>query len=758
MIEIRRDSWGVPHVFADDTAALYWGVGFALAEDRLFQIDMARRAFTGRVAEVLGAAYLGHDQSVRAGYDPASIRAQLDALGAEERSIFTSYAAGFNARIAEVLADPATLLPAEYSHFDFRPEPFTDADVAMLWIGSLANRFSDINLELLNLALLNDLEDMHGPEKARAIFDSLKWRNDARAPTTIRDEDRAPRPVERTYPKVALRPLSPEARARVRAEADRRARNEPAAPTSSNIWILAPSRTTDGSTMLLNGPQFGWFAPAYVWAVGLHTPGLDIVGNTPYGYPCLLFASNGTIAWGSTAGPGKVVDLYQEEIDPADPLRYRHAGAWHRMTTRTETIQVRGATPVTIEVHSTNHGPVTLFDAAQNTAYAKRRSWAGREVESLLGWVQLMRATDWDGFLAASARIAISINFYFADRAGNIGYRLVGQYPDRPATQDTRLPSRGTGEMEWRGIHPFDWNPKVLNPRSGLVANWNNKVSADHDNTDTYVWGAADRLSEILAVLGTARHAPDSVWDTIRRTSTTDLTARTLVPILLAAAPDHPAAAILATWNGDEAHEGHAIMRALLPPLMREIFGRDLPPRELAAMQATHPPPGVAPLQSPNITPAVKALVNVLAPDPSVPRPHDFLAGRTHAQAIRPALDAALASLGPRPWRIAPLITRFRSTDFMGIPMGLPTAQPELDHFMNRGTENNLVRFAASGTSVEDVTPPGQSGFTAPDGTPAPHTRDQLALYGAHGRKRQHLTAEDARANTTLHRRFPPPA
>lgn len=743
MITLARDAWGVPHIFAATQADLYYGFGHALAEDRLFQIDMARRAFTGRVAEVLGAEYLGHDQSVRANYEPAAIRTQLDALPAEEAAIFTSYAAGFNARLAEVLADPAHLLPAEYAHYDFAPTPLTDADVAMLWIGSLANRFSDTNSELLNLALLNDLEDQHGAEKARAIFDTLKWRNDPAAPTTIQPEDRPAGDIPRHYPRTTLRPLSPDARARVRREVDRRLRGQ-LPETASNIWILGPSRTTDGSTMLLNGPQFGWFAPAYVWGVGLHSPGWDVVGNTPYAYPCLLFATNGTIAWGSTAGPGKVVDLYQEHTDPADPLRYWHNGAWHRMTTRQETIAVRGAAPVTITIHATVHGHVVLTDPAQHTAYAKRRSWAGREVESLLGWVGIMHARDWEGFLAQCARIAISVNFYYADRAGNIGYALMGRYPNRPASQDTRLPSPGTGEMEWNGVHPFAWNPKVLNPKSGLVANWNNKVSPDHDNTDTYIWGAADRQSEILSRL-TGQVSPEAMWAMVERTSFRDLNARALAPLILAAAPDHPAAAVLRDWDGGLGGEGEALLRDLLPRLVRAVFGADLPAREVAMYAASHPQPEPPPPYSHNINPGIKALSAMLSPTrPGLPRPHDFLHGATPESVIRAALDASAEALGPRPWVPPTLTTRFRSTDFMGIPMGLPSAQPELASHMNRGTENNLVRFSGATTTIEDVTPPGQSGFIAPDGTVAVHARDQLALYESFGRKPQLLDATAA--------------
>ena len=764
MPTIKRDAWGVPHIFAANVRDLYWGFGYALAEDRLFQIDMARRAFTGRVAEVLGAAYLGHDQSVRANYEPASIQAQVDALVGDERDIFAGYAAGFNARMAEVLAAPATLLPREYGEFEFLPVPFSDTDVAMLWIGSLANRFSDTNNELVNLALRDELVEMHGAAKGRAVFDQLKWRNDPAAPVTIPLADRPAGDLPRSFPVTDPTPLSEEARGRVLREASLRMRGllPDAMPTASNVWVLGPSRTTDGSTMLLNGPQFGWFNPSYVWACGLHLPGWDVVGNTPYGYPALLFGTNGTITWGSTAGPGKVVDMYQERLDPADRVRYLHEGAWKTMTKRTEVIAVRGAADVAIDVFATVHGHVVLFDEAQHTAYAKRRSWAGREVESLLGWVGLMQARDPQAFLAQCERIAISVNFYYADRGGNVGYALMGRYPVRPETQDVRLPAAGDGSMEWQGVRPFAWNPKILNPQQGYVANWNNKVSGDHDNTDTFIWGAGDRVSEITDIIDAGRKLdPHAVWDIVARTSFVDVNARLLIPLIRRAVPDHPGTTLLAAWDRRSAGGALALMREVLPRLVRDVFGRDLPAREVAAYAVTHTPLDPPPNMSPNLNPGVKALINVLSgPREGLPAVHDFLHGRTAAEVIAANLDAAWEALvaahgeDPASWPAPLPFTRFRASDFMGVPTTTPGNIHDIAHHMNRGTENNFVRFHEGGVEIRDVTPPGQSGFLPPDGRQNPHATDQLALYASFMAKRQWLTPEEVAANAVSSRDY----
>ncbi|MCX7378408.1 MAG: penicillin acylase family protein [Alphaproteobacteria bacterium] len=767
MVEIRRDSWGVPHVFADSLRGVYRGYGFAVAEDRLFQMDMSRRSFTGRVADVLGADYLAFDRMVRSNYTPASIAAQIAALKPEDRDIFEGYAEGYNQRLAQVLANSAKLMPREYLDFGFQPTAITPEDVAMVWVGSLANRFSDTASEITNLVLLGECIEQHGAEKGRAVVDALRWRNDPEAPTTVPRQDHDGRSPQR-WPPTNPVPLS-KAAAKEWMELERLRLGAFAAdlePRASNIWLVRPERVAEGKTVLVNGPQFGWFNPSYCYGIGLHGPGFDIVGNTPFAYPIILFASNGHIAWGSTAGASKCVDIFQEHLNPQNHRQYRHNGAWHEMQSRRETIEVRGQPPVEIEVLSTHHGLVALTDHENHTAYAKQRSWHGKEIESLLGWIGSMFAQDHASFRAQIARKASMVNTYFADRQGNIAYALAGQYPDRAPGHDPRLPADGRGEMEWRGLRPFATNPQVVNPAQGHIANWNNKPAVDHDNTCTFVWSAADRLSEIeLRLPATA--TVEQLWGLIEQTSLIDLNARCLVPHILAATASLPAdtplrraAEAMRGWEGslasagaDSISPGVPILHALLPALLRRVLA-DVPPREFAAgLAALFPDPAIPQSYSYNIPPLAKLLDRVVRGDATE---HDFLAGRDADALIREALAEAVATLtaeqGPDPaqWRTKASTTLFRTQNFMGIPQARHADTMALQALMNRGTENNMAVLGADGIELYDVMPPGQSGFTAPDGTPSPHRDDQLALYGAYGRKRQWLTRDEALANTEL--------
>lgn len=141
-VEIIRDNWGVPHVYADDAYGLYAGYGYAVAQDRLFQMEMSKRSVLGTVSEVLGSDHLPYDLKTRADFDHNDIRAQIEALPKDERDILRGYAAGYNKRVAEVLADRDNLLPRQFTDFGIEPSTWTDFDVAMIYVGTMAGRFS----------------------------------------------------------------------------------------------------------------------------------------------------------------------------------------------------------------------------------------------------------------------------------------------------------------------------------------------------------------------------------------------------------------------------------------------------------------------------------------------------------------------------------------------------------------------------------------------------------------------------------------
>ncbi len=184
-VTIIRDEHGTPHVYAENTYGVFYGYGYSIAQDRLYQMEMARRSTQGRVAEVLGSEYVNFDIATRSNYDPASIMSQLAQLSEDDRNVFDGYAMGMNDWIDQVNTNPDTLLPKQFIDNDFSPQHWTGFDVVMIFVGSMGNRFGDYNTELENLQLLNGLIDLHGENAGWNIFNQLNPLYDSTAPTTV---------------------------------------------------------------------------------------------------------------------------------------------------------------------------------------------------------------------------------------------------------------------------------------------------------------------------------------------------------------------------------------------------------------------------------------------------------------------------------------------------------------------------------------------------------------------------------------------
>ncbi|WP_321392221.1 penicillin acylase family protein [Emcibacter sp.] len=773
-VKIIRDGYGVPHIYADKTYGLFYGYGYAVAQDRLFQIEMIRRSAMGTVAEVLGPDYLSFDKNIRSSYDLRSIRAQVEALPKERRDILDGYAAGMNAWIAEVEKAPGKYLPREYSDFGFTPSHWTAVDVAMVFVGAIAHRFSDFNTELENLAYLNDLIARHGKETGWQIFNQTNWINDPTAPTTVpgrnagKFSERQDMPTHlaglggSTKQKLILDKDGSYFHGTEEQAADYRARelassglSGPAGyPSASNIWVVGKNKAKGVNGVLLNGPQFGWITPSYVYNVGLHGAGYDLVGNAYFASPAVFFGRNDKISWGSTAGMGDTVDIYAEKLNPANPREYHYNGAYKSMDKRLEVIKVKDSTPVTIEVLSTVHGAVEQMDEANGVAYSRKRTWEGRELETLMAFVDENTATDWDSFMEAASRCAVSVNWYFLDQAGNIGYAIGGHYPERPAGQDPRLPASGTGDMEWQGMKPFSTNAQVYNPDTGYIVNWNNKPSDDWDNADPwyFIWTKADRVNALSRELEAKdRLTVKEVEKVNEAGSFADVNVRFFLPHLERAvaelpddAPEKRLVRLLTDWDKqwtDKNRDGYydspanAIMHQWLTLMLEKTLKDDVGGKFFYFYAS----PGYAtePMTaSVNVSPGARVLFNALQGKAAgVPQVYDFFNGEDKDMLIRRALTETRSALSNRfggnadDWLLPVAKQIFRAYNFYGIPQTTPEHARAAYINMNRGSENNVVVMTDKGITSKDVVAPGQSGFIAPDGTEDKHFNDQMGLY-----------------------------
>ncbi|PCI51842.1 MAG: penicillin amidase [Alphaproteobacteria bacterium] len=761
-ITIKRDTFGTPHIYAKNDYDLFYGYGYVLAEDRLYQLEILKRSTQGEVAEVLGKDFIAFDRKQRTLFWPADIQADIALLDGNMKQLFEGFAAGINDRISRVLADPERLMPYEFNVNGFRPEFWTDYDVVMMFVGSMLLRFGDFNTELENQSFLTDLIETHGEEDAWKIFNAVIPTKNSFAPTTIPAGD---------WQKLSGNGFSSR-QGEYSGGGDSDDFLQTRGHGFSNALVLGPERLIGAKSVLINGPQFGWYAPAYTYSVGFHSPNWDAVGNAPLGYPLPMFGYNKYITWGSTWAVMDNVDIFRETLNPENPRQYKYNGQWKTLRARKEIIKVKDGEDMEFTALNSIHGPVIHMN--KQYAFAKKRGWAGRELDTLTGWIEATRARNHAEWIKAVSKSALNVNWYFADKKGNIGYGSMGAYPVRAKGHDNRLPVSGEGDMDWVAIQSPAKNPQKLNPSSHYIANWNNKPGAGVDNPDEWwaSWSEADRVKTIDdAVKKAGRMTPDAAWNLMMRAAFTDPNATYFKPLMLAALEKHQSGnplyasvrEVLFNWDGSFSettgdgtfnsagnsykHPGNAIFRAWLGEMMTSVLSDDLPGKigGIIARVTGYPTADKPTIGSHNISVGLKLLFEVLQGRSD----YDFLNGRSADDIWIMALDRTINNLTAQygrdisRWHLPVPATRFNHVNFMGIPQSLPATMREDMPDMNRGTENNMTVFKKSGPTGYEVVPPGQSGFIKPDGEKAKHFDDQYLMYQKLQKKQTWLYKQD---------------
>jgi penicillin G amidase len=489
-VSIVRDAFGVPSITGQTDDDLWWGAGYATAQDRLFELEVFRRATTGRLAEVLGRSYLAMDvQTRRDFYTPQEVRAMLEQLPPSLFRRYESYTAGINAWVQEVRANPEHL-PGEYPAVNAPLREFSLEDMGAIGIYLARTTPNDDGIEMETMRALQE-------SGARALDRILPLRVRGQVPTIPRDEGVFPSVPGRTRAeeRAALRRSARFVRT-LPLPAEGELGSEPALVEESSVPEVVPPLGGGGSLMaaigdrrhrrslFFSGPQLGYSAPEQLYELELHGPTLHIRGMTAPGAPVIALGHNDHVAYGVTSGLTMTDHLYAEKLVEGRTDAYEFRGETREMQCREETFSWRspptdatGGDPPesgerTFRLCRTHHGPVQA--RAGGVAYARRYATWGREHETLLGIAELMEARSVYDAHRAISKMTWNENMLVADERGNIGYWHPGLLPISPEDWDERLPYPGTGEAEWRGFLPVRRRPYSINPRQGWLTNWNN--------------------------------------------------------------------------------------------------------------------------------------------------------------------------------------------------------------------------------------------------------------------------------------------
>ena len=481
-VEVIRDRWGVPHIYAESKHDLFFAQGFVHAQDRLWQMEFSRRAGSGALSAFLGEDLLEFDRFFRAVGLRRASEGEWQRMDAESRQLLEDYADGVNS----YLESHRGRLALEFDVLGIDPEPWSPVDVlvtvkALYWI--LAENLA---FELDRAFFLSKV----GEE----VMQSLLPPYSDGAPMILPPGTEGYTWLETSGPDIfeKLAPIL----------------GTPGPNQGSNNWVIHGDRTQSGRPILANDTHLELFMPSAWYAIGLHGGGYDVVGFSLAGAPAVILGHNQRIAWGVSDLVPDIQDVYLEKLDdPENPTRYEFMGEWRDLEVIEETLEVKDGEPETLRLFKTHHG-LLLNDFLDRIGDSEPMSfaWTGTEGQTLIRSIDLInRAEDWEQFRqAVSYWDGPHMSFVYADVDGNIGYQASGLIPVRAPGHSGAVPVPGwTGEYEWQGYIPFEELPWHFNPEQGFFATANHKIVSDdypyslgYEFADPY---RAERINQLLA-------------------------------------------------------------------------------------------------------------------------------------------------------------------------------------------------------------------------------------------------------------------
>jgi penicillin G amidase len=587
-VKIIRDVDAVPHIYAQHKLDAFFGLGYVHAQDRLWQMDLQRRAGNGRLSEIFGEKTVATDRYLRTLGLHRAAKCAWPSLSEDGQQMINAYITGINSFIVT----HTRLVPPEFIILNTRPEPWTELDV-LVWIKMMA---WNLGCNLAAEELRSDLMQQVSPERVEQL---LPLYQDPRMSGS------APRHISGTALEAQSEGSTSDYEQLKQCEEGVRSilgfggsSNE---GIGSNGWVVDGTKTTTGKPMLANDPHLGSGIPGIWYMAHLCADELDVIGATIPGLPTVIVGRNQSIAWGLTNLFADVQDLFREKIDPTGRMA-EFQNKMEQMELVTETIKVKGRPDIQQLVRITRHGPL-ISDAINANEATKPPDRQRPAMEPLaLRWtaldpddmstevfLRINQAHTWPEFRQAlGALVAPSLNFLYADVAGNIGYQAAGRIPIRAAGRGLHPTEGWTGINEWTGWIPFDELPKVYNPPEHFIVNANNKSVSD---IYPYFLGQewpppyrADRIIELVE----AQIQLDIVDHCRIQTDTVSLYARQLLPLIISQVKPRNAEErwvldLLEAWDYDTKGDSIAatVFEIWQMRLLRCILGNELDERLL---------------------------------------------------------------------------------------------------------------------------------------------------------------------------------
>ena len=480
-VTVLRDSLGIPHIFAENHGDLYRAVGFCMAQDRLWQMDLMQRATHGCLSEIFGKDLIEADMVMRCLRIPAKAHMVMDSMGrTEEGRVFLGYLDAFCSGVNDYIARAGDRLPPEFKILKYKPAPWRTENAFCL-IGYMA---WDLTCPWYAEIMLDRIRGKFGGPMMRQLL------SDSSYPAA---------PIFGPQASLLLR----DAGHRLAAAGGSLRRLGLSGFAASNTWAVGPSLTASRKPLLANDMHLELFAPG-IW-YPMHqvvSDSLDVTGLVLPGEPFIVSGHNGRIAWGLTNVMLDDMDFYLEKINPADSSQYEFNGAWRKCDVLTMDIPVKGGSVVKKTLRYTHRGPIiSSLKAVPNAAISFR--WTGNWYSNeSMGVCRLNHAKNWQDFRAAAREFtSIHQNISYADIDGNIGLQCAAGIPIRPSNEGVGIRPGWTDSCDWKGMVPFEQLPFEFNPPAGFVSAANNKTVDKFPYYLSVYFCPSDRNDRIRAMI-----------------------------------------------------------------------------------------------------------------------------------------------------------------------------------------------------------------------------------------------------------------
>lgn len=561
-VTLDRDKSGIVHIQAKTDHDAYFALGYAHAQDRLWQLELERRIAQGRLSEIFGKGAINQDVWMRTLGLYASAEQSWSRLSPEAQDSLRAYADGINAWIAQ-----HPVLPPEFIALGVKPAPWRPVD-SLAWskvfaLNLAGNMWNEIsNLMASRYLSKEQMVDLVGYDvgsakgaaaiKTRGLADFLAVK-------------------ESMENKLQLGGRF----------------------VGSNAWVVAGRHMKSGKAALANDPHLGLQIPSLWYIASLKGSKLDVRGMTLVGLPVVVFGENQHVAWGGTSMMADVQDLYMEQTNPQNPNQYLHNGTWMTFKSRVESIAVKAdfpsflrnaPEPAKIQIRETVDGPI-ISDAIGSFEQPIALKWTALDADdtSYESFFRIDYAENWEQFKNAfRGYVAPAMNILYVDTANNIGSLGIGRIPIRAKGQ-ARIPVPGwNDDYAWTGYIPFDAMPQLFNPPSGYIVSANNKpVDDSYPYFISGDWAPAARAQRIQQLLQEKIAKGEGMTlDDFQhmQSDTMDLSAKRLLAYLKTFQPKNAdqkeALDYLSSWQGDMSRDsqGAAIFFVWARHLREDLF------------------------------------------------------------------------------------------------------------------------------------------------------------------------------------------